>query len=173
MSVNMFGLRLTIEAQPRWKKGHPPHSTTGAVNASCIRLSQRGGKEIFMDSGMAISDIARSRSGAVRLRLIQNRWLISASSGLTSSTAAGVLGSRAMPQMGQEPGASRTTSGCIGQTYSVREGGAGAAITGSSAMPQLGQSPAVFRRTSGCIGQVKAPVDSTGSGSAEEARRVG
>jgi hypothetical protein len=32
ISVNMFGLRLTAEAQPRSKNGQPPHSTTGVAN---------------------------------------------------------------------------------------------------------------------------------------------
>src|ERR1700733_7355571 len=56
-----------------------------------------------------------------------------------------------MPQIGQLPGPCCTTSGCIGQTYSV------AARSASSAMPQSGQSPAAWLRTSGCIGQVYAP----------------
>ena len=40
---------------------------------------------------------------------------MSASSGLGGSSAVMVRGSSAMPQMGQAPGASRMTSGCIGQ----------------------------------------------------------
>jgi hypothetical protein len=37
------------------------------------------------------------------------------SSGFAGSSADGIIGSSAMPQIGQLPGASRTTSGCIGQ----------------------------------------------------------
>lgn len=58
-----------------------------------------------------------------------------------------------MPHLGQSPGLSLTTSGCIGQTYSVfPDGGPGAC--GSKAIPHLGQSPGPSCTTSGCIGQV-------------------
>src|SRR5258708_40212808 len=58
-----------------------------------------------------------------------------------------------MPQIGHEPGLSRTIWGCIGHVYSVLVAGA-AATTGSSAMPHFGQSPGPSWRTSGSIGQV-------------------
>jgi len=64
-----------------------------------------------------------------------------------------VLGSSAIPQIGQEPGSPRTISGCMGHVYSVFVAGA-AAMTGSSAIPHFGQSPGPARRTSGSIGQV-------------------
>ena len=50
---------------------------------------------------------------------------------------------------GRLPGAVRTISGCIGQTHSVRVGGA-STVTGSSAMPHFGQAPGPDWRTSGC-----------------------
>jgi hypothetical protein len=64
-----------------------------------------------------------------------------------------------MPQIGHEPGSSRTISGCIGQTYSVlTDGTEGAA--GSKAMPHFGQAPGLLSRTSGSIGQIYvAPFD--------------
>ena len=34
ISVNMLRLRLTIDAQPRWKNGQPPQSTTGVARTS-------------------------------------------------------------------------------------------------------------------------------------------
>ena len=62
-----------------------------------------------------ISAIESKKSGTVRTRQIQNRRLMSSSSGSSSSSAATVIGSSAIPQIGQEPGRSRTISGCIGQ----------------------------------------------------------
>src|SRR5204862_65101 len=80
-----------------------------------------------------IPAIARSTMGAVNIRLIQKRRLISASSGLGPEAAAALRGSSAMPQIGQGPGPARTTSGCMGHVYSTPAagfgGGAGASDT--------------------------------------------
>jgi hypothetical protein len=46
----------------------------------------------------------------------QKRRDIATSSGFAGSSLVMVLGSRAMPQIGHAPGASRTIWGCIGQT---------------------------------------------------------
>lgn len=62
-----------------------------------------------------------------------------------------------MPQIGQFPGSSRTTSGCIGQVYWVFVGSVG--VSGSSAIPQLGQAPGASSRTSGHMGQTYALSD--------------
>jgi len=62
-----------------------------------------------------------------------------------------------MPQIGHEPGAVRTTSGCIGQTYSVRVLDA-AGSTGCSAMPHLGQLAGPWLVMPGHIGQKCAAV---------------
>ena len=75
----------------------------------------------------------------------QNRRVMSSSSGLLSSIVT-TRGSSAMPQIGQEPGASRTISGCIGHVHSVFV--TGATVTGSSAIPHFGQAPGPFCRTS-------------------------
>ncbi len=83
----------------------------------------------------------------------QNRRVMSMSSWFGGSSSATVRGSSAMPQIGQTPGSSRTTSGCMGQTYSTLVASTGTA--GSSAMPQSGQLPGAGERTSGCMGQVK------------------
>ena len=53
----------------------------------------------------------------MRIRQIVNRRLMSASSGSTSASAETTTGSRAIPQIGHEPGRSLTTSGCMGQVY--------------------------------------------------------
>lgn len=95
--------------------------------------------------------IAIAIKGAVSARLIQNRRLMSRSSGFSSEDAATVRGSSAMPQMGHEPGSGRTISGCMGQVYSARLEDAG--TSGSSAIPQEGQAPGFFSRTSEHMGQ--------------------
>ena len=75
------------------------------------------------------------------------------SSGFSSSDALTVRGSRAMPQIGHEPGSERTISGCIGQVYSIRAA-EGLGTDGSRAMPHFGQAPGFCSRTSGSIGQM-------------------
>ncbi len=100
-----------------------------------------------------ISDIATMNSGRESTALIQNRRFISTSSGLGSSSRLTVLGSKAIPQIGHDPGSSRTISGCIGQTYSIFAAGV-AGVSGSSAMPHFGQAPGLGSRTSGSMGQM-------------------
>ena len=58
-------------------------------------------------------------SGTVSAVLTQKRRDMSRSSGLSSSSVM-FRGSSAIPQIGQLPGVSRTTSGCIGQVHSDR-----------------------------------------------------
>src|ERR687891_369182 len=103
-----------------------------------------------------MSDIARMNSGNESAALIQKRRVMSTKSGLGASSRLTVLGSSAIPQIGQEPGSGRTISGCIGQTYSTRVAGAVSAA-GSNAMPHLGQAPGLDSRTSGSIGQSYLP----------------
>ena len=71
--------------------------------------------------------------------------------GIFSVSAVTVRGSSAMPQMGQDPGWSRTISGCMGQVYWVSVAATG--ISGSRAMPQEGHAPGFDSRTSGHMGQ--------------------
>ena len=149
----MFRLRLTREAHPRMKNGQPPQSTTGVAKTSCTQVRRRAEKACCTGWPGSISDIARSTSGTVRSRLIQNRRVMSTSSGFTSSSRLTVRGSSAMPQMGQVPGSERTISGCMGQTYVVCVPGM-VVMIGSRAMPQRGQVPGLSWRTSGCMGQV-------------------
>jgi hypothetical protein len=72
------------------------------------------------------------------------------SSGLAAATVT-VRGSSAIPHFGQLPGSGRTTSGCIGQVYSVFVASA-AGASGSSAMPHFGHAPGPSLLTSGSIG---------------------
>ena len=153
MSVNIFRLRFTSEAHPRGKNGQPPQSTTGVAKINWIQVRRRAENACCTGWPGSISDMASSKRGTVRRRLIQNRRVMSTSSGLASSSRLTVRGSSAIPQRGQVPGSARTISGCMGQTYVVRVPGA-AVITGSRAMPQWGHAPGPSWRTSGCMGQV-------------------
>ena len=149
IKVNMFVERLTIDIHPRWKNGHPPHSTTGVLSNNSIQGSQPG-KACCTGMPGNISAIAIPSSGTVSARLIQNRRVMSRSSGFSCSTALTVRGSSAMPQIGHVPGPGRTICGCIGQVYSTRVEGTG--VSGSSAIPHFGHGPGLFCRISGHIG---------------------
>ncbi len=161
ISVNMFGLRLTSEVQKRWKKGAPPQSTTGVARANSsqgrIELQGKNRSPTMTNApmkacGQNMVPMAMASRGAVRARLTQKRRVMSRSSGFSSCAAVTVRGSSAMPQIGHEPGPGRTTSGCMGQVYSMRADGA-AGTSGSSAIPQEGQAPGLGSRTSGHMGQ--------------------
>ena len=116
MSVNMFRFRVMTDRQPRWKKGHAPHRTTGVAKASSIRWRVPPlGRSPARPGSMA--PIERTSSGALSARLTQKRRDISASSGFSSSSMDGVIGSSAIPQIGHEPGTSSITSGCMGQVH--------------------------------------------------------
>src|ERR1700693_4391026 len=147
----MFGLRLTSEVQKRWKKGNPPQRTTGVANASSSHGNAAPGKVRCNDVLENIAPMATAISGAVRARLVQKRRVMSCNLGLASEAAVMVRGSRVMPQMGHEPGAGRTISGCMGQVYSVRVEATG--TSGSRARPQEGQGAGLFSRTWGHMGQ--------------------
>ena len=97
--------------------------------------------------------MATAKTGSVNTRLSRNRRVMSTSSGLGASSRVTVVGSSAMPQIGQSPGSSRTTSGCIGQVYSTLVGSS-AGIAGSSAMPHIGQAAGPSLSTPGHIGQM-------------------
>src|SRR5277367_4234101 len=125
ISVNILVLRFTIDVQPRWKNGQPPHSTTGVANANSIHGSHvernitLGFKRNHMNvPGQIMLPIAISRSGAVSATPTQKRRVISRSSGFSSSVVLTVCGSSAIPQIGQLPDSARRISGCIGQVNS-------------------------------------------------------
>ena len=115
-----------IEAQPRSKNGLPPHSTTGVAKASCAHAMARGESQChgpFMDA------ISPMNSGRVKARLTPKRRFMSASSPPSgSSSADGDSGSRAIPQIGQAPGPSWITWGCIGQVYFEPAAGSGSSF---------------------------------------------
>ncbi|OIQ64060.1 hypothetical protein GALL_543940 [mine drainage metagenome] len=102
------------------------------------------GNEIHCEEklGSMSAAIAITNTGSAREVLTQKRLVISMRSGFSSSVAL-LRGSNAMPHIGQLPGSLRTTSRCIGQTYSVAFDFAGAGVIGSSAMPHLGHEPGI------------------------------
>src|SRR5271154_6670216 len=102
MSVNMFRLRLRIDANARSKIGQPAHNTTGEASTHSIHL--------------LTGHIMNASRGAVSTAAIQNRRVMSSSSGFLSSSET-VIGSKAMPQIGHGPGLFVMISGCIGQVY--------------------------------------------------------
>ena len=141
-----------MDCQPLTKNGNPHHRTTGVARANSIHAHSLAENRCCMGMEGRNAETISASMGTASATLIHSRLVISASSGLVSSAVTS-RGSSAMPQIGQEPGASRTISGCIGQVYSVRFAGAGT-VAGSSAMPHFGQLPGPVCLTSGCIGQV-------------------
>ena len=137
----MFGLRLRTELTARVKNGHPPQRTTGVARRSSTQVRIRAERRPRRPG--TISDIARNErrrqhdadpepAGHVdelRVRLFRRRLI--------------ARGSSAMPQIGHDPGAFRTISGCIGQVHSLSEegpagGGAGFAETEAGATNRVG-----------------------------------
>src|SRR5580692_6626176 len=154
ISVNIFRLRVTSDRPPRTKNGQPPHKTTGVARINSIHCHALGEANcISAESPGNMSAMVTTRIGIVSATETQNLRVISTSSGFFSSSTLIVLGSSAIPQIGQDPGASRTISGCIGQVYSAFVVGS-AATTGSSAIPHFGQAPGSCWRTCGSIGHV-------------------
>src|SRR5207237_6507086 len=115
----MLRRRVTNDFHPRSKSGHPPHSTTGVANNNCthalIFAALAGGLMVN------ISAIAWAINGTVRIKLTQNRRLMSFNSAVSSAAGAAETAndSSAIPQIGHAPGLSLRTSGCMGQVYSV------------------------------------------------------
>src|SRR5678815_4471547 len=151
INVNIFGLRFTTDCQARSKNGQPPQSTTGVASASSIQIRTLIGNNRAKPGINSL--IPMTNTGTVNRVLTQNLRRISTSSGFSSSDKETVRGSKAIPQIGQLPGASRMISGCMGQVYSIFCLG-GTTDSGSSSMPHLGHAPGLGCRTSGCIGHV-------------------
>ena len=103
MSVNMFGLRLTTDAHARSSSGRPHHKTTGVAKIHWRTEN--------------LSNMPSTSTGTLNVAAIQNRPVMPASSGFTSSSSVTISGSRAMPHFGHAPGRFRRTSGCIGHVY--------------------------------------------------------
>jgi hypothetical protein len=67
--------------------------------------------------------MAMAKTGIVKIVANWSRRFMSRSSVSSArSVTIGIVGSSAIPQLGQAPGASRTTSGCIGQVQVISVG---------------------------------------------------
>jgi len=148
----MFRLRFAIDCQARTKNGPPPQTTTGVARKSCVHAATRGDTRWRSGWPGSMSPITDASNGKVSTVLTQKRRVMSRSSGFTSSAALTVLGSSAMPHMGQAPGPGRTIWGCIGHVYSTRGADGAAGVSGSSAIPHFGTSPARFVEPPGASG---------------------
>ena len=111
--VNMLRLRVLSDCQPRTKKGQPPHSTTGVASTNCSQF------DISCPSSMCRlvrwPPISSAITGTASTSPIQNRRVMSTSSGFGPLSAETVSGSSAMPQIGQLPGPTWRICGCMGQ----------------------------------------------------------
>ena len=124
----MLRLRLTSDAHARWKNGQPHHSTTGVASTSWIQIEVRMGTR-SNSAGKTWPPISSTNTGSASTRPIQNRRVMSASSGLGPLSRVTFIGSSAMPQIGQLPGPSWRTSGCIGQVQTAPSPAAGTAVS--------------------------------------------
>src|SRR4051812_23262767 len=104
INVNMFGERCTIDCQPRSKNGQPHQSTTGVAIANSSQRSPESPIQLEIGLLGSMLSIAITNTGTLSARLTQKRRDMSTSSGFTSSSALIVIGSSAIPQMGQLPG---------------------------------------------------------------------
>ena len=87
------------------KNGQPPHSTIGDANPNSSHVCTAGDARPSNDKPI-ISPIANNRTGTDRAALTRNRRVMSTSSGFSSSSSDTIIGSSAMPHIGQSPGAS-------------------------------------------------------------------
>src|ERR1700730_2034451 len=111
ISVNMFGLRLTTDAQKRSKNGQPPQSTTGVASRNSTQFRVLGARCNPSDS----PNIASKNTGSESVALTQNLSRMESYSGSASTSLDTSIGSRPMPQIGQVPGPNCTICGCMGQ----------------------------------------------------------
>ena len=100
--VNMFRLRRKMEFQPRWKNGHPAHSTTGVASSNCTQLETCGDIRLSVWKKWLL--ISRIKTGSANINPSQKRRFISSSSAEGSLSAVISSGSSAIPQIGQSPG---------------------------------------------------------------------
>ena len=124
----MLGALFTTEFHPRWKNGQPPQSTTGVASNHCTQFLVEPLRICESDKPGTISAMAKSMTRREGPREIQNRLVMSSSSGFRSSSSETTLGSSAIPQILQAPGCVSSTSGSIGQMYSTTPPG-GTGIT--------------------------------------------
>ena len=81
ISVNMFGLRFTIDAQPRTNSGQPAQSTTGVESTRPIQFVSLGSTRPPSPMPNTMSPMASATTGSDNKAPIRNRRDMSASSG--------------------------------------------------------------------------------------------
>ena len=91
ISVNMLRLRVSTDCQPRTKNGQPAHSTTGVAKRELDPVRERADRRSRGRRRCARPSRARP-PGRVSARPIQNRRVMSASSGLGPVSAVAHLG---------------------------------------------------------------------------------
>ena len=116
--VNMFSERFRSESHPRRKNGAAPQRTTGVASANWIHWDAAVGMRSSQADTMGKS-MDSTMIGTARAAEIQNRRVMSASSGSGPVASVAFTGSRAIPHFGHVPGPSCRTSGCMGQVYST------------------------------------------------------
>ena len=112
--LNILRWPVLKDATARSKNGQPAHSTTGVARPNCSQLKMFMPKTSCRCIPGSISAMVINKSGKLSTTLNLKRRVISLSS-LVSSSALASLGSKAMPHLGQVPGPTCSTSGCIGQ----------------------------------------------------------
>ena len=100
MSVNMFGLRFTTDAQARSKNGQPAQNTTGVASTSPSQLTSVSATPSSTPTPTMSAMVSDEDRRAERAA-IQKRRVMSISSGLGWSVRDTIRGSSAMPQIGQ------------------------------------------------------------------------
>src|ERR1017187_6976938 len=163
----MLRLRCTMDCQPLTKNGNPHQRTAGVVSANSIQANALAENKCCSGMEGRNAETISASMGTASATLTHSRLVIASNSGLVCALVAS-RGSSAMPQIGHEPGASRTICGCIGHVYSVRLDGA-ETVTASRAMPHFGQLPEPVCLISGCMGQVYSPCCSAFAGACERA----
>ncbi len=114
MSVNMLSERWAMDCQARTKNGQPHQRTTGVLRMNCVQ--RETSPCIHAGAVGTRCDIASTNTGRLKAAPIQKRRAMSSSSVVSSGVLAEIVfGSKAMPQIGQEPGPICSTSGCMGQ----------------------------------------------------------
>src|SRR5712692_2454566 len=109
----MLRLRDTSEFHPRTKNGHAAQSTTGIEKRNCTQPDT----EALMKRcrfNPTCPDISRAKTGTVSTRPIQNRRVMSRTSGLGRSSALANTGSSAMPDFGVHRARVDRAGRCLG-----------------------------------------------------------
>ena len=134
----MLRWRVRTLAQPRSKKGAPHQSTTGVARTSSTQ-SSHDAETTAKAPGAKCRPIATTASGTVSAPATRRRRRKSRYSSEGPSVSAIPLGSSAMPQIGQVPGPTCSTSGCIGQVW-VSSGAAWGAVRSAGSRNASGRA---------------------------------